>query len=140
MAGWNAWGTTRRKSRGSPGTGAGERIQNRVRTSVDGKSFASKFEAAVYRLLTAEAAMGTITGLRTQHNVDLVAGIRMIPDFSFYEGGVLTFAEAKGFETDVYRLKLRLWKAGFGPGPMRIYKGSYKNPRLVDVVAPKSLE
>lgn len=47
----------------------------------------------------------------------------MIPDFSAVEKGVLVFFEAKGFETEVWRLKRRLWKF-YGPGPLEVWRSA----------------
>lgn len=130
------WGTLSRKSFAS-GTQP-DRLGSRAeRTLLQGKSFVSKLEAAVWLVLKAEEATGMIQNLRTQPNVMLVGGIRMIPDFAYEKDGVQWWAEAKGHPTDVWALKLRLWKAGFGPGPLRIFKGTYRRPLEVETVWPK---
>lgn len=106
-----------------------------------GRSFASKLEAAVWGILSLEQMAGEISNLRQYENVFLTAArIRMIPDFAYERDGVTCYAEAKGHETDVYRLKYRLWKAGYGPGILRIFKGSYRRPFEAEIIVPKCLE
>ena len=103
-----------------------------------GRSFASKLEASVYGLLLQMQRGGLITGLECQRSVYLTdARIQMIPDFEFLdcETGLVTYAEAKGFETSDYRIKRRLWKF-YGPGTLWVYKGTAKNPKLFETIVP----
>jgi hypothetical protein len=103
-----------------------------------GRSFMSKLEAAVFDLLSLREKAGEIRNLRCQVHIYLSeARIGYIPDFGFEfvatsEPG---FAEAKGFESDIWKLKKRLWKA-YGPGPLEIWKGSHKKPKLIETVYP----
>jgi hypothetical protein len=132
------WGVVRRKS--SAFNPKSDRLRgSHTRQQLDGKTFASKLEAAVYLLLKAEEAAGRIQDLRTQPSVTLVAGIRMIPDFCYLRDGKLEYAEAKGHVTDVWALKLRLWRV-FGPAPLRIFKGTYRRPVEVECVVPKPVQ
>jgi len=59
------------------------------------------------------------------------------PDFTVQDSitGTIFWIEAKGMETDLFRRNKRLWQAG-GPGKLEIWKGSYKNPKLTDVLRP----
>lgn len=105
----------------------------------DGKTFASGFEGDLYSYLSFLVKAGELSGLRSQVNVRLTrAEILMIPDFAAIETktGKLIYFEAKGFETDVWRIKKRLWKV-YGPAPLRIYKGSVgKTLKLVEEIIP----
>lgn len=84
--------------------------------------FPSKLESDLYEILKKLEEQGQIKELRRQDNVHLTkAKILYIPDFSFYEDDKKIFAEAKGIETDVWRIKRRLWKC-YGPAELRIYK------------------
>jgi len=97
------------------------------KTKLDGYTFASKLEAAVYALLRQDK---TLT-IQTQDHVYLTdARILYIPDFKCtpVEGDPF-WVEAKGFETDVWRIKRRLWKH-YGFGKLLIYKGSAARPYL----------
>jgi hypothetical protein len=111
----------------------------RTRVELDGRSFASKLEASVYCLLKQEVALGAIRNLECQVEVRLTnASIIYKPDFRFVDvvTGESIYAEAKGFETPEWRLKLKLWKF-YGPGPLKIYRGSAAYPKLMETVIPR---
>lgn len=81
---------------------------------------------------------GEIRDIHVKPNVRLTeAKILMIPDFAAFHLKLDTIAyfEAKGFESDVWKLKKRLWTV-YGPGPMFIYKGNYKKVTLAEVIYP----
>lgn len=101
-------------------------------------SFASELEAALYDLLMLRERAGEFRDLRCQPQVYLTdARIVMKPDFIAYdEEQRPLYFEAKGFETDIWRLKRRLWEY-YGPGPLEVWKGSAKRPRLVEIITPK---
>jgi hypothetical protein len=115
--------------------GSSQKMGN-TKVTHHGMSFASKLEAAVYDLIT---GMDGVTDIKQQVHVYMTdARIGYIPDFSFILNGELCFAEAKGFETDVFKIKKRLWKH-YGAGKLYIYKGSYKNPKLDEIVTVTSM-
>lgn len=87
-----------------------------------GRWFDSQAEGHLFDWLQLQQKNGEISDLKCQHTVDLVAGIRLRVDFSFTRSGQTVYCEMKGFETPEWRLKYKLWKAGFGPGHMEIYK------------------
>lgn len=98
--------------------------------------FGSKLEAAVGGYLELREKNGDITDLKRQQTVVLQDGpanqrIAWKLDFSFIENGVLTYAEAKGFETEDYKLKLKLYR-GKRPAPLEIYKGRAENFQMVE--------
>lgn len=100
--------------------------------------FPSKLESAVHDILKWRVDAGEITDLRRQHTVVLQGGKRItriswIIDFSFIENGELAFAEAKGFATDVYKMKLKLFRAN-PQGTLYIYKGNWRKPMLAEVI------
>ena len=103
-----------------------------------GYSFASQLEAAVFNLLTLREKSGEISDIQNQDHVYLTdARICYIPDFKFFckATNEYMWAEAKGFETDVWKIKKRLWKH-YGPGKLEIYKGSKKSIQLVEIIIP----
>lgn len=109
------------------------------RVSVAGRSFASKFEAEIFQMLSLMEAAGEVKDLRCQDHVFLTeARIEYIPDFRVFDNKLsqLVWHEAKGFETDVFRLKKKLWKF-YGPGRLIIYKGSAKSYRVAEVIIPR---
>jgi Protein of unknown function (DUF1064) len=108
-----------------------------LKVKTHGFLFDSKLEASLYELLLQGQNAGSIQELRVKPNIFLTeAKIRMIPDFcAIAETGQLTFFEAKGFETDVWKIKKKLWKF-YGPGPLRIFSGSYKYFRMTEEIIP----
>lgn len=110
------------------------------KTNFSGYAFDSKLESAVYQLLQLQVKTGDLIDFKVKPNVHLTdARILMIPDFCATEKhtGILCFYEAKGAETPVWRIKLKLWKI-YGFGPLYIFKGNYRKPVLAEVVIPKS--
>lgn len=110
--------------------------------AVRSNGFGSKLESAVYQLLLLRQKAGEIKDINQQVSVDLTCGIRWKVDFSYYEKRLkkTAWVEAKGCETERYRMCLKLWRGGHGPGTLLIYKGSYVKPTLVDIVVPRALE
>lgn len=110
-----------------------------IKTSAGGFSFDSKAEASLYAILRLREAAGEISDIAVKPNVHLTdAKILCIPDFSYIDAtsGSTIYAEMKGFETPVWRIKRRLWKF-YGPGPLEVYMGSYKNPTLRETIIPQ---
>lgn len=90
-----------------------------------GRSFASKAEACLFDYLTALHKDGQLILVACQEQIKLTkANIVYIPDFTIEENGQKIWCEMKGFETDVWRLKKRLWEH-YGPGELRIYRAKY---------------
>jgi hypothetical protein len=88
------------------------------RTEVDGHKFASKKEAARYAELKLLASAGAITDLRLQVpircEVNGVLVCKYVADFQYTRGGKEVVEDAKGFKTDVYKLKKKLVAACTG--------------------------
>jgi len=101
------------------------------RVKHEGFSFASQLEAAVYQHLKIREKCGEIKDIQNQDHVYLTnARICYIPDFKFFDCTSNEFAWGRsfyfqGFETDVWKIKKRLWQH-YGPGRLEIYKGSAK--------------
>lgn len=82
---------------------------------------------------------GEITELKLQVPVYLTdAKIMSRVDFQFVncKTGQIEYAEAKGFQTDVWRIKRRLWLS-YGPAICTIWVGNYKKPYIGEVLIPK---
>lgn len=109
---------------------------NAVRTNGMG----SKLEASVYQILVLRERLGQISDIKQQVLVDLSCGIRWKVDFSFLDKArdEIMYAEAKGVETERYRLCLKLWRGGHGPGYLEVWKGSFQRPTLVEIIKPKT--
>ncbi len=108
-----------------------------VKQSLDGYSFASKLEAAGYQMLKLRMKAGEIDSIQVQDHVELCAGIKYVADFKCTTpSGECFWVEMKGFETPVWKLKLKLWEE-FGPGKLEIWRGDYRRPFLDEIVIPK---
>lgn len=104
-----------------------------------GRSFASALEADLYGYLLMLERQGELCDLRCQPHVFLTeARVEMIPDFVAYDVALSeeVYFEAKGFETDVYRIKRRLWMV-YGPGRLRVFKGRVGKLKLTEEIIPQ---
>jgi len=118
--------------------------------SNDGYSFASKLEAALYQQLKLQKIAGEIKEIKMQPNVMLTKYIKMIPDFLVEMaidtkiGGINFFAgecvyhEAKGYDSDVYKLKRNLWRTN-GPGKLVVWKGTYRQLKYHETIISECL-
>lgn len=108
------------------------------KVDLDGYTFDSKLESALYVYL--KSLEGTeLEFLECKPNVHLTrARILMIPDFKAFDLALQeeVYFEAKGFETEKWILKRKLWTV-YGPGRLRVYKGSAERFRLVEEIIPK---
>jgi hypothetical protein len=102
-------------------------------------SSSSKLEAAVEQILRIQQKAGEIREIQVQASVYLTkARILYKPDFRcVMADGSEIYVEAKGFETPVWRIKLKLYRH-YGSAPLHVYKGSYRNPQLDEIVIPKT--
>ena len=108
------------------------------KVSHSGYSFGSKLEAATFDILKLMEKAGAIRDIKTQQSVYLtLARIQYIADFSAVDCNTLEthYYEAKGFVTDVWAIKKRLWKQ-YGPGTLYIFTGSHLSPKMTDEVRP----
>lgn len=101
---------------------------------------ASKLEKAVYDILLLRERNGEIKDIKMQVPIVLQGGKRITRitwrvDFSFTKvsDNVFWLCEAKGVETDVYKMKLKLFRFK-KPHPLEIWKGTYKRPFLAEVI------
>lgn len=89
-----------------------------VPTTINGKTFASKKEAHRYKELLLLQRGGEIAGLRCQVTFDLnvsdVHICRYVADFVYFDKGVKTVEDVKGFLTKEYKIKKKLMKAIHG--------------------------
>lgn len=90
-----------------------------VKTMVFGQVFDSKREATRYMTLRALQDEGKISDLKTQVNFPIVLNGVKICDYRadfvyFNQQGAQVIEDAKGYKTDVYRLKKKLVRACYG--------------------------
>ena len=88
------------------------------RTQVDSIWFASAHEARAYSTLKLRERAGEITDLVLQPSYDLVVnGVsvgRYVADFAFTEDGQRVTLDAKGVQTETFKLKRKIVKAIYG--------------------------
>lgn len=96
---------------------------NNVETKYAGLSFASKGEAECHAMLQLMEKGNELTIEKVQDHVYLTeARILYIADFKIkLANGDAAWVEFKGFETDVWRIKRRLWMH-YGPGKLFVYR------------------
>jgi len=94
--------------------------------TVDGERFDSKREAARYIELKLQEKQGVIRNLQRQQAFILlndymrsdgkhIKGIKYIADFTYIEpDGNFIVEDCKGFRTDIYRLKKKMFEARYG--------------------------
>ncbi len=113
---------------------------NAKKANLDGRSFDSQAEASLYGQLKIDESQGLIRDIRCQVQVELTeARVIYKPDFLVFDIalGVDVYCEFKGVETAEWRIKRRLWKYGYGPGRLRVYKGSAKRVFLFEEIVPR---
>lgn len=91
-----------------------------IQTEVDGKKFASKFEAERYRELKLLESAGQISGLELQPRFPLrVEGVLIatyVADFGYIDAdGKKVVEDVKGFKTPEYRMKRKLFEVCYRP-------------------------
>lgn len=118
------------------------------KSDIQGQSFASKLEAAVYTMLVARKNAGDISEIQVQDHV-LICGpeghecsskekIEYIADFKCTRPDGSTFhVEAKGYANERWPMKRRLYMH-YGPDPLEIWKGSHTRPYLDEVITPST--
>lgn len=101
--------------------------------------FASKLEKAVYVMLRDRETLKMISDLKRQQTVVLLDNsdkskrITWKIDFSYInkETCLVEYLEAKGFKTNDYLLKLKLYRAN-PPAPLEIWGGSWRRPKFIE--------
>lgn len=99
--------------------------------------FPSRLESSLYDYLLLKQRDGKIKNIKQQQGVDLVGGIRWKIDFSYelVSTGELIYAEAKGVETQDYKIKLKLFKSD-AKNVLEIYGGRYIKRGGQSIVVP----
>lgn len=99
----------------------------------------SRAESGLYSHLQMLERMGIVRDIVVKPRVYLTAAeILYIPDFGATECATDVFwhHEMKGFETDVWKIKKRLY-LHYGPAPLRVWKpGSRGGPVPVEDIVP----
>jgi hypothetical protein len=106
-----------------------------------GRTFDSKGEKGCYDMLLLLEKAGEIRDIEQQVSIDLIAGIKYRADFRFWDLklGQKVLGEYKGMETEVWRLKRKLYKV-FGPHRLRVFKGYGLRISVVEEIIPETLK
>lgn len=109
------------------------------RTEYDGMHFPSKFEASVWAHQKLREKAGEVCDLIRYASVRLSeADISYKPDGrGKYSGGREFWWEAKGVETERWRVVKKLW-AVYGPGPLEVYKKNNRGIYLAETIIPRA--
>lgn len=94
-----------------------------VRTEYNGQVYASKAEAAYARHLDAQLAAGEILAWERGTPWVLLEepdGIEYTPDFHVWDKGRFYAVDVKGHQTEVFRLKRRLWRRRYPTVPLLV--------------------
>lgn len=112
---------------------------NRAASMLTGRSFASQAERDRGDQLRLLELAGEISDLEFQPQTYLSAAkIGYAPDFRYVEKGVTIYEEVKGFETEGYQIKARLW-AYYGPAQLRVLKSNGRGKFVVrKTIFPKN--
>lgn len=85
-------------------------------------TYDSKGEMLRAEYLKQEQREGKISDLKEKPSIELVAGIKYKPDFSYVQGGRTVYEDYKGGRATMagrFPTIVKLWRA-FGPGPLLI--------------------
>lgn len=90
------------------------------KTVLDGIVFHSRREAERYLVLKAMERDGLVSGLQLQQRIPLVVnGVKVttwVADFTYFDtaSGRTEYEDVKGYRTDSYRIKAKLFEALYG--------------------------
>lgn len=91
-------------------------------TVVNDIRFASKAEARRYEILKALAEKGFITELKLQETFTFPCGIKYRADFSYLLNGKKVVEDVKGFSTNTFLMKEKMFKKHYPDCDFRIIK------------------
>ncbi|RKZ75172.1 MAG: hypothetical protein DRR19_29510 [Candidatus Parabeggiatoa sp. nov. 1] len=102
-----------------------------VKTMIDGLTFDSKKEATRYRELKLLEKQGLITDLKLQpayllqegfrYAGKMVRSVQYFADFEYKQNGKIIVEDTKGMETDVFKLKRKLFWFRYPELELRVF-------------------
>ena len=97
---------------------------NAKKTNIDGVTFDSKMEAREYGTLKMRKLAGEIKHFDLHPVVTLPGNIQWRLDFMvYYPNGKIEAVDVKGFETQAFKLKLKLFNSTHPLAPLVVRKG-----------------
>lgn len=112
---------------------------NTKKSTVNGKTYDSKFEAGYAEELEKRKNSGEIVGFETHQRLPLEVNGYVVADYYIdfvvnYPDGLIEYVETKGYPTDVWKLKWRLFCALYKDKEnckiTLIMQGKQKAPKL----------
>ena len=107
------------------------------RQKVAGVSYDSTLEIDYHSQLIFMEKAGQISNLEYHCETVYLSDARIgyEPDFTFTEKGRKVYVDTKGVATEVFNIKMRLWRF-YGPGPLRIVKratrgGGFRTTKMI---------
>lgn len=94
----------------------------------------------MWQCLLLDLESGRLDHIQRYSSVELIPGIKWKVDFRIRRKGETDYewVEAKGIETERYRILKKLW--GFlGPGKLTVYKAGRRGPVESEVVIPAGI-
>jgi len=124
----------KRKSQDNVSTGENKRSKYGSKTTeADGIKFASKGESRRYEVLKQQQALGVISELKLQPVYELQPtfrkngkthrSIKYIADFSYMRDGVEVIEDFKGYETEKFKIKRKLFEYKYPDKKLEVIKG-----------------
>lgn len=112
---------------------------NAKKTVIDGESFPSGLEARTWAYLKFQQNQGLLTELTRKATVHFeLIDLTYKADMKYTDpGGVSRWVEAKGAETDRWRIIKKIW-AAIGPGALDVYKANSRGIYLAETIIPKT--
>lgn len=98
--------------------------------------FDSRLERRLFEQLRLRELAGELSEITVKPNVRITKSkILCIPDFSAVDTatGQLRYHEAKGFRSEVWRIKMRLWR-NYGPAPIDVYVAGSNGPVFAETI------
>ena len=103
----------------------------------------SQAEAQLCNHITAREKLGECQLIQIEATVHLTrARILYKPDFKIFDNKLqeTVWEEMKGFKTQSWAMKRRLWKEGYGPGLLRVWYLGQSGIYLGEEIRPKNLK
>lgn len=133
------WMNRLAKKKGIDNGGDTQKMGNTKTMCSQNHSHRSKLESAVCEIIRLRELAGEIKLIQVEDHIKLSGWYTYIPDFKCLDckTGETFWIEAKGFANDRWPSTRKGWKHA-GPGRLEVWKGDYRNPKLDEVIYPKT--
>jgi hypothetical protein len=120
-------------------SGQNDKMGNKPTVCALGHSHRSMLEGSVCQILQLRERAGELKLIQVEDHVLISGWYRYVPDFKCQDTttGEFFWVEAKGFANDRWPSTRRGWIHA-GPGKLEVWKGTHRNPKLDEVIIPKT--